>query len=72
MFVKPTLDIIEEVTDILQLRPVFVEKPHWQENYHDFLQNMVFQKNPPSYAEALEALSVLHGRALKSVQNSQK
>lgn len=43
---------------------------HWEDNYKEFVQNMVFQKEPPTFNEAIQELERIHERAIDAVQQS--
>lgn len=47
-----------------------VKKSHWKSSYQEFIQNMVFQNDPPTYQQALETLDKLHHRAMNGVQSN--
>ncbi len=42
----------------------------WEKNYNDFIKAMVYQKNPPTYQDALKTLDRLHGRAINAIKQS--
>ena len=42
----------------------------WEKNYNEFVEEMVYQKNPPTYQDALKTLNSLHGRAINSIKQS--
>ncbi len=42
----------------------------WESHYNEFVNNMVFQEEPPSYQEAIQTLESLHARAIESISQS--
>lgn len=63
-FYENPLDEIQRGFDSLK------NSPHWERNYIDFIQNMVFQKNPPSYKDALASLDSLQKRANHTIEKT--
>ena len=56
------------MTDLSRGLELLSHNPEWVDHYNSFLRNMVFQKEPPTFRQAISTLENLHGRAMKALQ----
>lgn len=42
----------------------------WEKHYHDFIENMVFQHDPPTFKMAMNSFVELHQRAINAIEKS--
>ncbi len=63
LYANPVKEMNRSV-EILQKNKV------WETHYNNFVKNMVFQKNPPTFKEAMDSFLELHDRAIHAIEKS--